>query len=377
MKKYIKDFFFGIIHGSIKKKILWVFILAIYLFLMLVCIIPVPVSSTSPGSITSVATVIDIEDTDETVVNKRAYTVSVYTKTKASILEYWIALLDKDTDIEIDKREDNIYTIKEEEKIDVIAKEQSIQDCLITAYSCAKTNGYDVNLDYTYKGIRVACVPGNYIKSGPESLQIGDIIVSIEDTEVNNIEKFKELVLAIYDAYQADKSLTSKKVSVIRDNTLITLDNCNIKGLAVLGNYTKIYEGSVPEYIFYEYYDLNYDTAKPKFKINKAFSSGPSGGLVQTLFVYDCITNGSLIKDKYILGTGTISTSGKIGAIGAAKQKIMTANFYQCQYFLVPSANYDEAKAKYDSIKDPSFELIKVDNFSDVITYFSNLGGQA
>lgn len=377
MKKYIKDFFFGIIHGSVKKKILWIFIIALYLFLMLVCIIPVPVSSTSPGSITSVATVIDIEDTDLTVVNKRAYTVAVYTKTKASILEYWLALLDKDTDIEIDKREDNIYTIKEEEKIDVIAKEQSIQDSLISAYTCAKEKGYDVNLETTYKGIRVATVPANYIKSGPESLQIGDIIVSIEETVIDNIETFKEIVLGIYEDYQSDKSLTSKKVSVIRDNTLINLDNCNIKGLAVLGNYTKAYNGNVPEYAFYEYFDLNYDTAKPKFKINRAFSSGPSGGLIQTLFVYDCITNGSLIKDKYILGTGTISKNGKVGAIGAAKQKIMTADFYQCEYFLVPSANYDEAKAKYDSIKNPSFELIKVDNFSDVINYFSNLGGQA
>lgn len=375
MKKYIKDFFFGIIHGSIKKKILAILILSIYLSLMLVCIIPLQVSSTSPGSITSVATVIDIEDTDETVVNKRAYTVSVYTKTKVSILEYFLALLDSDTDIEIDKRENEIYTIKEEEKIDVIAKEQSIQDSLINAYTTASLKGYDVKLDYTYKGIRVACVPVNALKTGPESIQIGDIIVSIEDEVIDSIDTFKEKVLDIYESYQKDKEVSTKKVSVIRDNNLINLDNCNIKSLSVLGNYTKIYEANVPEYVFYEYYELNLDTAKPKFKINKAFSSGPSGGLIQTLFIYDCITNGSLIKDKYILGTGTISKNGNIGAIGAVTQKVMTANFYQCQYFLVPKENYSDAKAKYDSIKDPSFELVQVDKFADVIDYFSNLGG--
>ena len=375
MKKYIKDFFLGFVHGSIKKKILWIFLLSLYLFILLICIIPLQVSSTSPGSITSVATVIDIEDTDDTVVNKRAYTVSVYTKTKVSVLEYLLALIDSDTDIKIDKREDEIYTIKEEEKIDVIAKEQSIQDSIITAYTLAKNKGYDVNLDYTYKGIRVSCVPVSALKTGPESIQIGDIIVSIDDEVIDNIATFKERVLSIYEAYQLDKSKTTIKVSVIRNDTLINLDNCNIKGLSVLGNYTKNYSANVPEYIFYEYYDLNLDSAKPKFKINKAFSSGPSGGLIQTLFVYDCITNGSLIKDKYILGTGTISKDGTIGAIGAVKQKVMTADFYQCQYFLVPSENYNDAKAKYDSIKDPSFELVKVDNFADVIEYFTLLGG--
>ena len=203
MKKYIKDLFNGIIHGSIKKKILSIFLSLLAIFILVVSIVPLQVSSTSPGSINSIASVITFENSEEVELPKRSYTVSVYAKTKASILEYWIAKLDKNTDIKIDKREDEIYTINEENKIDVIAKEQSIQDSLILAYSTAKNNGYDVNLTSTYKGIRVACVPVNALKTGPESLQIGDIVTEINGEVIDDITEFKTIVCNIYAAFKA------------------------------------------------------------------------------------------------------------------------------------------------------------------------------
>ena len=366
MLLYLKNLFNSIIHGSVKKKILFSIFLLFYLFILLICIIPVQVSSTSPGSITAVSSVIEVENVD-TSVRKRIYTVSVYAKTKASLLEYFIASLDKNTDIYIDKREDSIYTVNEENKIDVIAKEQSIQDSIITAYTYALNNGYDVNLDYTYKGIRVACVPVNKIGSGPESIQIGDIITEIEGNVVDNLDEFKNIVKEIHQERVNDPTIKSKQVKVLRDNQEINLSACNIINLDVLGQYVEIYENNVPEYIFYEYYNIDSTSAKPKFNINKAYSSGPSGGLIQTLFVYEAITNASLVKDKYVLGTGTISRNGKVGKIGAVQQKVLTANYYSCDYFLVPSSNYDEAKKKYDEIKDPSYVLVKVDSFQDVI----------
>ena len=375
MKKYIKDFFNGIIHGSIKKKILTILVLMIYIFILLICIIPLKVSSTSPGTITSVATVIDIDGADVTNVKRKAYTVSVYTKTKASILEYWISLLDKNTEMKIDKRENTIYTVSEEEKIDVIAKEQSIQDSLITAYDTAKLKGYDVNLEKTYKGIKVACMPQNYLKTGPESLQIGDIVTKIEDTEITNIDTFKEKVIEISDNYDLNIDKNAKRVEIIRNNNPLTLENCDVKSLVIIGRYIINYNFNVPEYVFFEYYELDSTTAKPKFKINKAFSSGPSGGLIQTLFVYDCITGGSIIKDNYILGTGTISRDGSVGEIGGINQKILTANYYQCKYFFVPTKNYDEALKKYYEIKDPSFVLVKVNTFMDAINFLESEGG--
>ena len=366
MKEYIKKIFNSIIHGSVKKKILTSVLVLLYLFIVLICVIPVQVSSTSPGSITPVSNVIEIENAD-TSYRKRIYTVSVYSKTKASILEYLIAKLDKNTDIEIDKREDTIYTVNEENKIDVIAKDQSIQDAIITAYSTALSNGYDVNLDYTYKGIRVACVPVNYLKTGPESLQIGDIITEINSVKIDNLEQFKEFLKDIRLQCDENKEIKTVPVKVLRDNNELLLDKCNINGLLILEAYLKVYDDNPPEYIFYEYYNIDTTTAKPKFSINKAYSSGPSGGLIQTLYVYETITNNSLVKDKYVLGTGTISRNGKVGAIGGVCQKVLTANYYGCDYFLVPAENYDEALTQYNKIKDPSYKLIKITSFNDAI----------
>lgn len=367
MKQYIKDLFNGIFHGSLKKKILSFILILLSIFIIVVSLVPLQVSSISPGSINSIASVITFDSAEEIEIPKRSYTVSVYSKTKTSILEYWFAKLDKNTEIKIDKREDDIFTINEENKIDIIAKEQSIQDALILAYKTAKDNGYDVNLTSIYKGIRVAFIPVNNLNTGPESLQIGDVILEIEGETIDNIEEFKNIVSNIYEEYKSNSEIKTKHVKILRDSQEIDLENCSIKDFDILGQYINIYKNDVPEYIFYEYYELDLASAKPKFSINKAYSSGPSGGLMQTLFVYDCITKGSIINDKYVLATGTISRNGKVGEIGGVSQKVMTANYYQCEYFLVPSANYDEAKLKYDTIKNVSYQLVKVDTLQDAI----------
>ena len=57
-----------------------------------------------------IASVITFENGEDVSLPKRSYTVSVYSKTKASILEYWISKLDKNTDVKIDKN-DNLVLL--------------------------------------------------------------------------------------------------------------------------------------------------------------------------------------------------------------------------------------------------------------------------
>ena len=38
-----------------------------------------------------------------------------------------------------------------------------------------------------------------------------------------------------------------------------------------------------------------------KIKLEDVNTVGPSGGLVQSLYIYDCITNGSILSDKYVV----------------------------------------------------------------------------
>ena len=86
MKKYIKDLFDGFIHGTLKKKIITILLTLMAIFVLVVSIVPVQVSSTSPGSINQIASVTTFENGEDVSLPKRSYTVSVYSKTKASIL---------------------------------------------------------------------------------------------------------------------------------------------------------------------------------------------------------------------------------------------------------------------------------------------------
>ena len=123
----------------------------------------------------------------------------------------------------------------------------------------------------------------------------------------------------------------------------------------------------------YTTYAINYEKCNPKININESTTVGPSGGLLQTLAVYNSIIEEDVTKGKKIVGTGGINLEGEATLIGGVKQKIITANLYSAQIFFVPSDNYDDAKEQYDLLKKPTFELVKVDTFEDVLNYLKKL----
>ena len=51
-------------------------------------------------------------------------------------------------------------------------------------------------------------------------------------------------------------------------------------------------------------------------------SSGYSAGLVFALAIYDKITEGALLDGRHVAGTGRITPTGDVGAIGGIQQKI-------------------------------------------------------
>ena len=93
---------------------------------------------------------------------------------------------------------------------------------------------------------------------------------------------------------------------------------------------------------------------------------GPSAGTMFALGIYDLLTPGSLTGGKPIAGTGTITASGQVGAIGGIQQKIAGAQADGAKLFLVPATNCDEAvRADYDSDK---MRLVKVSTLSGAIS---------
>ena len=76
----------------------------------------------------------------------------------------------------------------------------------------------------------------------------------------------------------------------------------------------------------------------------KSGESGPSGGLITALEIYNQITEKDITNGKKIMGTGTIDKDGTVGEIGGVKYKLIGAVKKGAEVFICPEENYEEAR---------------------------------
>jgi PDZ domain-containing protein len=96
---------------------------------------------------------------------------------------------------------------------------------------------------------------------------------------------------------------------------------------------------------------------------NLANIGGPSAGLMFSLAVVDKLTTGDLNNGKFVAGTGTISSDGKVGPIGGIEHKMLAASEAGATIFLVPAENCADAKSAHDD----DLQLIKVETLTGAV----------
>ena len=96
---------------------------------------------------------------------------------------------------------------------------------------------------------------------------------------------------------------------------------------------------------------------------NLANIGGPSAGLMFSLAVVDKLTTGDLNDGKFVAGTGTISSDGKVGSIGGITHKMLAAREAGATVFLVPAENCEEAKSAHEN----GLDLVKVDTLTQAV----------
>lgn len=84
---------------------------------------------------------------------------------------------------------------------------------------------------------------------------------------------------------------------------------------------------------------LHIDVSKVKVNMHVDNIGGPSAGMMYTLGIIDELTPQDETGGKTIAGTGTISTAGKVGAIGGIRLKMLGAKRDGATWFLAPAAN--------------------------------------
>jgi Lon-like protease len=89
---------------------------------------------------------------------------------------------------------------------------------------------------------------------------------------------------------------------------------------------------------------------------------GPSAGLAFAIGIYDLLTEGSLLGDNVVAGTGEIDPSGQVRPIGGVREKIKGAEEADAAVFLLP---IDNCEAVGDL--DTDVRLVPVATLRDAI----------
>jgi PDZ domain-containing protein len=98
---------------------------------------------------------------------------------------------------------------------------------------------------------------------------------------------------------------------------------------------------------------------------------GPSAGAAFGLELLDHLTPGELTGGGKVAVTGTLGLDGKIGEIGGVAQKAVTVRRSGASVFIVPRANYKEAKAHAGN----HLKVVPVDTFDDALRVLGSRNG--
>lgn len=247
-------------------------------------------------------------------------------------------------DWEIIKKDDVVAdneTIEENNYRNKILLEEANQNAIIVAFDKA-------GLDYEVTNRKVNII---YIyEEADTDLKIGDVITEINGIEINSKE----------EALNTIKESDELSIKVINDGVEYTryANKVDIGGEDLIGIMVS------------ETKDV---TPSKEVSINfKESESGPSGGFMMSLSIYDYLTSEDLTKGLKIVGTGTIDEFGNVGVIGGIGHKIKAAVKEDADIFFAPSDNYAEA-LEVVTEENLDITLVEVSHIDDAIEYLNNL----
>lgn len=191
-------------------------------------------------------------------------------------------------------------------------------------------------------------------KNSNTNLKVGDQIISVDGKEVSDLDNLRDIL----NDCNIDEKITIKIKRKEKEKE-VDASLYEEKGDKKLG----IYVEEIHEY------KTNPNVV---IKFNKG-EAGPSGGLAETLDIYNKITKKDITKGKTIAATGEIDSDGNILPIGGVKYKLLGAAKKKADIFIVPKdKNYDECLkvAKKNNLK---IKIIGVSTFKEALDELSKI----
>lgn len=317
--------------------------LLIMLIVFLLCTISFPYYINAPGGLINVNDRIEIEGAYK---SSGSLNMAYVSEIKATIPTLLYSLFNKSWDVL--KEEDLTYeneTIEDTYLRDRLLLEEATNNAIIVGFTKAnkKVEVLSSKLIVTYVDAKAQT-----------DLKIGDEIISIDSTRVSSTNDIHEVLAS----RQVDSEINIK---VLNDGKEL-----NRKAL--------LYEEDTKKIIGIMINEQKEIQTDPKVELNfKKSESGPSGGLMTALAIYNSLTSEDITHGKKIVGTGTIDEEGNVGSIGGVKYKLEGAVNKKAEIFFVPNGeNYEEA-IKLKKKNNYKIEIIGVSNIDDAINYLMDL----
>lgn len=229
--------------------------------------------------------------------------------------------------------------IKDIYKRDKIYLEEANQNAIFVAY---KKVGKSINI--LDKHLYII-----YLEEDSDTdLKIGDDILEIDGSKIDSLADISKIL----DSYEVGSKLNIKvkrnekemmKYAIVHEK-----DGRKLIGIAL----TSIYDYEVDPKITFTFSNSE---------------SGPSGGFMVTLAIYNQLIDNDISNGLKIAGTGTIDIEGNVGSIGGVKYKLKGAVDSKSDIFLVPAGeNYEEA-IKYKKKYHYDIKIIGISTFEEAI----------
>lgn len=307
-----------------------------------------------PGGVNKIEDVVKIEGEIDS--SGHYYSSYVRTITKPSIIVKWFSTTFLDGEVVTLSEVESELSVFELNNYSRQSKKNSVDTAIIVAYTAANKP-----INYEKTGVDVAFrYPGYPIF---EVIRIGDRITNMGGVEVSSVDELLNLLWS----YETCGPI---ELEIIRNGETKTLKtetvpesanqgtNCTL-GISVMDHHT-IHE-TTPRIT-----KIDYD------------GYGGSAGLLQTLMIYDKLTQDDLTHGKKISGTGGINLRGEVTPIGGIKQKVLGAIKDGVDIYFAPNLETSEGNL-YEVAKDvvesrgSKMVVVPVNHLDDALNYLNSM----
>jgi len=330
-----------------------------YILVMFILVYPVNYTQQTPGGLSEVEDLIEIDYETAEEIEGSISTTFIMSIKRPTFFQFMLGTFtDYSTTYVLSETQSN-YTNEEIAQISYLDKEVSVDSAIIVAYLKAAETNDEINIEYELKVMVYG--KAEYLDYY-DDIDFGDEFISMMGDDDYLVTDYSEI-----GTYTQDS-----------DSYQFTFKNEDGEYTLTL---TKDEEYGLFGFTLKTYYIVNEETVYPYYTENESSIGGPSGGLLQTLSIYNMLVDEDLTNGLKIAGTGTISYDGSAGYIGGVEQKIITAYLNNVDVFFMPLLDEDYYYDNYiQALRvceeyglDPEGWLVPVSSFDDVLEYLEGL----